>query len=512
MRFMTLSTATKKPFLGKAVIEGKMQYTSVSAMEKFAAETEGCNLKWWYRYVDGRKEEETEAKDFGTDFHTQIEHYLSTGQDGMSEVGRAGKHLMPAPGTDLNVEYELQKNDLVYEGIWVTGKIDCWHRRGEYVDNEGKLRKELEPATTAEIIDWKSTKEIGRFTKKGSYLINTIQMAGYADFLLRRFPELKYVRLSHVYFQKKSPKHAEKRTALIPIAKIIERRNDISRLVQRMIAVARETDVEKIEIVKHERACKAYGGCSYTNICPYIRSQDPVANFLDKLNSLKKPAEPLSDYSAQRLAKKGVAATSTAPVNPLVPPEGHYFIQGHGLTVGATLPTTGETVVSNPSPGVFLIKKAGPEVAPQILPPDVPAVEKPVPPSQAVVDAVATLSPTEVVEAPKKSRGRPKKAMVIEDQSTVPDAQLIEAQKLTQAQTMMSQRVADDTKQVAPAVEVQTVTLRHSNTIKVKDNYFKVEVEMSGKVTGSLTEATEQLGDLVRNNLASELETYSGKK
>ena len=56
---MSVFTKQERPFLGSAVKDGKLRFTSVSQIIQFDHSTEGCNRRWFYSYVRGLKEEKT---------------------------------------------------------------------------------------------------------------------------------------------------------------------------------------------------------------------------------------------------------------------------------------------------------------------------------------------------------------------------------------------------------------------------------------------------------------------
>lgn len=318
--------ASPKPFLGPAVADGKIRYLSVSAIQKFdRTEPGGCPRAYFYRYVLRMKEQETEALRIGTEVALQLETYLTTGQDVLGTIARAGKFLLPAPGPDLEVEQPLgdiaealrraDKGDylgacqvagLSAGGIPLMGAADCRSFRAEFVDEEGELRAD---SATVEIIDHKTTSRISDHTTSGGrvyqgyaktpdQLRKTTQMLGYAIHAIRRTGAEK-VRLSHIYYQTKGQPQAEKRTVLIGAEDAKRGWDRIDGIVDEMKSVVRQSDPASVPA--NLDACRAYGRpCSFSEVCPRTPSQMLVSlatppkgatKAMNLFNSIKKPTQ-----------------------------------------------------------------------------------------------------------------------------------------------------------------------------------------------------------------------------
>ncbi len=301
-----------------AVIDGVLQYLSVSSITKFdPLSFGGCERKWFYRYVKRLPEPDEQQHITGRDMHGEIDVYLRTGDDVLGPLARSGKHLMPEPGADLLVEADIGVG-LDVDGVPVVGRLDCAHERGFYLDTEGELRPD--PPGTIEVIDWKSTSDL-KYAKTGAELINLVQMSGYAEWARRRSPGLEHFRLSHVYFQKRGKPKALKATALFPLAKVRERWQSVEATVKRMRVVALAQDPE--EVPANYASCSAYKGCAYRSICPMSREHKLVEIFggrsMDLLSRLKaqtqpQAASPIPTAGAQPPATPNPAPTpSTTP-------------------------------------------------------------------------------------------------------------------------------------------------------------------------------------------------------
>src|SRR5262249_34814027 len=97
--------------LGPPVVAGELRYTSMSQITTFdPVQYGGCPRRWYYKYVLNLPEPPFKAGEIGENVHKQIEHYLKTGENTLGDLARAGQHLLPKPGKDLEVEYSFGYN------------------------------------------------------------------------------------------------------------------------------------------------------------------------------------------------------------------------------------------------------------------------------------------------------------------------------------------------------------------------------------------------------------------
>jgi hypothetical protein len=277
---------------GDGAKNGELRYVSPSQLERFDPATEGgCERKWWFRYRLRLPDKRTKAKDLGTQVHAQLEHYLKTGESVLGDLVGAGRRFIPSPGKDLLVESEWGvpawpgpvdapvRSPVRAAGVPVVMKIDLMHARGSFLNDLGALSQD--PAGTVEVRDWKTTAQIDHaydddgnlvsrgYAKRGDDLIKTWQMPAYGALALATSSEpVTHLRLSHGYFQTRGLRAASLRSAL-HAADEVRARWDVpaERLVERMKAVARATDVKDVP-ANAGRACEAYGGCPYREQCP----------------------------------------------------------------------------------------------------------------------------------------------------------------------------------------------------------------------------------------------------
>lgn len=300
--------------LGRSVDRGYVRFTSVSQVVQYDPDQEGgCPRRWAYDKLFGKRvaRAEGDSRDKGVVFAKEIESYLKTGVDALSNVTRAGKHLLPKPGPDLRVEEpfgdaagavalrdllryrtivqgearlrlaeELESlAGLTAAGVPVVGAEDVLHRRGEWVDRGGVLRREESPHTTAEVIDHKTTSRISDHVTRGGevyqgwaktpeQIAEHPQMVGYAVHASNLHPDVDRVRLSHIYYQTKNGYMADKRSILVPVEVARSRwQSRVLPVVREICDVARSAD-EPGEVPANGRSCHAFNSdCDHAPYC-----------------------------------------------------------------------------------------------------------------------------------------------------------------------------------------------------------------------------------------------------
>lgn len=312
---------------GSAVVNQQLRYVSASAITAFdPSQFGGCNRKWWWEKIAGKKPLETKSQTLGKKVHKEIEHYLKTGEKTIGEIVLPGFRFLPKPGKDLCIEEEfcdfekaLVFRDKVLNGlnnnvnlyalaplnIPVMGQMDVRHRRGEWVDNNGVIRKEALFYETAEIGDWKTTTDILQWAKDEEGLINTIQMPLYAKATTWCWPDIQFVRISHGYFGTK--KREAKKVSVLLDREIIEKRwIHVQKTVGEMVEVAKEVDF--LKVLPNLESCSAYQGCPHASYCTrpnrgivdLLGGQGEMSTLFDLVKSesngeTKIPSLPLSD-------------------------------------------------------------------------------------------------------------------------------------------------------------------------------------------------------------------------
>jgi hypothetical protein len=336
----------KKEYFGHAVENGKIRFLSVSQVVAYdPSDDNGCPRRWYFRYVKGIKDTSKKSwLDKGTEFAKQLEHYLITGEDILVPELRAGKHFLPKPGSDLEVEKPLgdivkavklresgasvaeveKAAGLVANGIPFTGAADVRHRRGEYVDEDGVLKKEVPGIVVCEIIDHKSTKRINDHTSRTGkvypgygknvvQILNHVQTVGYGVHAANIYPDITHVRLGLIYYQTKNSLTAAKRTGLISVDAVRDKwkKKSVS-VVSEMEQVATVADSKSVPY--NLKACR-----SYNSDCPYLEICDrPARSVLDILEVKKD--EHGSNFEEGEQMSLFDKSTPTLPLPSTLPP------------------------------------------------------------------------------------------------------------------------------------------------------------------------------------------------
>lgn len=382
--------------------DGSLVYTSVSAIKKYRT----CAAAWFYRYKLRRPDESGPGARESTKMHSEVEHYLKTGENVLGEIPRRAlaRGLLPRPNDlknprtdDLLLEAELE--GLTSEGVPFIVKIDCIDPRR--VAGEGLLV----------VNDWKFKKDIKAYGTSEAALIDPedpegdgLQMIGYAEAVRRRivdhgeFPGTKIIRLRHVQVDKRPTSaikglDAEEVFVDLPIADSQSIWQTVSPYLQQMKQIAKLDSVEAVPAAKGS-ACWKFGGCAFKAECPHFNG---TANRDSRLKALFKPKHLRASVAPRAETKMGMLSKmKTIPAVSVVEP-----------TPAPKMLIVDESTVPD------AILKANPNVGQKVaavLPPDAPAPQKAViaAPTTAPVAAVAAPAVEPIPNASAKPRrGRP---------------------------------------------------------------------------------------------------------
>lgn len=293
------------------MVNGLIRYLSVSALTAYDLESYGgCPRRWWFRYVDGKKEPGKASTKLGEMVHAQLEHYQKTGEDVLGDIARAGMRFIPTPNpTKSWAEYQFGAVEgdritslLTAAGVPVVGKIDLVRWGDSVLCDDGEV---MQTGPIVEVIDYKTTKqidtivdELGRerrgYAKTPDDMANTWQMTGYGEVALAT-ASVRSLALSHLYFQTKGPRDARK------VMVIMDRQVNAARwvkatpLVEQMKATAQ--CAKAVDVKANYDACGAYGGCPHREYCPreagqvlvqlFGRKGDRTMGLLDKMRNEK---------------------------------------------------------------------------------------------------------------------------------------------------------------------------------------------------------------------------------
>ena len=428
----------------------KLEKVSVSQIAAFdSTQPAGCPRRWWFRYVDGRKEPETVAKARGTDFHKEIEHYLLTGEDVLRPEVRVGKHLIDRTDSQLievSIPHSTTKgsigllfpDDSTQTYTQLVGRVDRFDEGSLHLDGEGNAVLDGFP----EILDWKTTSSIAAYAKSGAQLATDPQMIGYASALFRPdgvqgivSDSVTHVRLSHVYFQTRGARAAAKRTIVASREHVTEGYHRLCEVVDDMRKVARLPVVD--DVPKNLSACSAYGGCPHAAYCPKT-SAEALRGIWSKtdmslLTHMKK-STLVPHAAAQQIAPPAIPVAPAATLTPVAAPNAAQAARAAALRAelqaleqqsaeesdDATCEACGEDLtihnLSRLQDGT--IRHIGCKSAPApITPPDQPPITQrfePVPAESIAALPPAARAAAEAAPPPapveKRRPGRPRKA------------------------------------------------------------------------------------------------------
>lgn len=433
-----------KPDFGHAVENGFLRYTSVSAVQAFDPNTYGgCNRKFYFTRVLHIKEPTKKSQEVGLQGHGELEHYLKHGEDVLGPFARSGKHLLPKPGSDLSIEEGLAAESdtkaaialrvaggsvaeverlagFAASGVPFVGYVDLHHRRGEYIDGVTcTLRREESPSLTAEVVDHKFVSNIDAYAKTAADLPESIQMVVYGNRLGTLYPGIDRARLGHINYQTRGAKCAKKVSVLVPIERLIRKKDRIDSVVRAMVDVAHVPRIEDVEA--YGPSCDAFRGCHFMSTCP-SRPMRAIHDLLNKGGTMSG-----TGLFSQLSAGNGVSATVTSPAGlfvaqqatPPVPPppplpasdadrqaavdvEKKRLLDedSYGVCTACSTPLSANNASRYPDGRVAHIGCSATAVSPPPPPPVLPRVGAVNPPDAPLYDpvtAAAPLSPEAIV-------------------------------------------------------------------------------------------------------------------
>jgi CRISPR/Cas system-associated exonuclease Cas4 (RecB family) len=442
--------------MGKSVAGGKLLQVSPSSINAFDSSSAwGCPRRWFFKYVLGWEEPSTGSQQLGTNLHAMNEEYLLT-----------GKHLLSTEqATTLfrrGLEYlDSIKPDVVAVEAPVAGEVAGVPLKG-YCD----------VVTKWGIIDWKTSKNLGRYGKKGFELKKDTQMLLYARTLL---PDLESWKLVHGQYQTEGANLFQLAETRITRAELDTHcDNVIIPLVEKMKSAASEKEVENLSRQPEDK-CRR---CPFKDRCPNEESE--IMSFLNRF-------------------KKSVEAPVAETPAPVLPPDA---------------PESKPELAAKPVEGFERRKMNIVDVVPE---PEVtaPAAPEPVVAAPAPEPTPPPPAPVAVADAPKR-RGRPPKNSVAHKTElpgpvvAAPIASTVTAASISSTATSQHlAAVAVEAKASRPAVVVRKVTLTHGLTINMGNfNSARVDVTLEGDVGDDLQAAFELLSKQVKEKLVAETEEY----
>jgi hypothetical protein len=226
------------------------------------ATTWGCNLKWWWTYVAGKRGPQDASMALGEAVHGTIETFLKGGDQGvLHDLAMPGVAFLAKirPLVQL-VEKKIEPGELEIAGVSVIGRIDA-----------------LANSSVADVnlIDWKTTSNIARYAKTPGGLAESVQMMVYSAWLLQF--DVNTIELTHGYFQTRGKKFE-------PVNKLVDRKHVENRIeiisstveLMKVAGVAKTPD----QVAPDTRKCRIGFGCPHRAYCPHA-GDFSMASLLD---------------------------------------------------------------------------------------------------------------------------------------------------------------------------------------------------------------------------------------
>jgi len=229
-----------------------LSHVSASSIELYRS----CPRKWYYTYMLGRRGKPTEAMLRGTKVHAVLEEYLlngttPSGRSQVTKIASPGIDLLPARNPkEQHVEATLEDFKIPNLPVPFKGFIDL-----------------LDLTDGVHILDHKTTSSLERWTKTEEELAVNTQLIIYARHVLEHYPDAEQARVTHVYYQTKTPYGAKKVSVVIKREDVFSRFDEILATVKEML----EASTNSIESTAKESGfCFAYGKrCDHYNSCHY---------------------------------------------------------------------------------------------------------------------------------------------------------------------------------------------------------------------------------------------------
>ena len=276
---------------GPNVINGELQYLSPSGISKYDPEQPGgCPFKGRLHYVEKLKEEFTGANALGVSTHKELQRHIETGEMCLGGIALTAKQFIPTRTKHLKAEHKIERDALTVAGVRVVGEIDVldlgWQGEILTIDEYGDQVTEY---ATTEVLDWKTTSNVAKWSKPADKLMRTVQMPLYGKYALTVTPNADFVRLSHVYMQTRGAPCSTKETLRVSRQDIDTRWGEIESLARSIKDYVKEPDINKIP--RNRNACNAWGKrCMHANtFCAkgVIESVDDIFG-ITKATQLKK--------------------------------------------------------------------------------------------------------------------------------------------------------------------------------------------------------------------------------
>ena len=250
-----------------------LSHVSASSIELYRS----CPRKWYYRYLLGHKSKPTEAMLRGTKVHEVLEEYLlngttPSGRSQVAKIAAPGIELLPARNPTLQrIESPLSVYTIPNLPVPFKGFIDL-----------------LDLTDGVHILDHKTTSNLDKWTKTEEELATNTQLIIYARHVLEHYPEAEEARLTHVYYQTKTPYGAKRVSVVVKREDVYSRFNEILDTVNEMLEAASNsidsTAKESGFCYAYGKRCEHYTSCHYTlehiEKLPMSNNQEDILSYL----------------------------------------------------------------------------------------------------------------------------------------------------------------------------------------------------------------------------------------
>jgi hypothetical protein len=468
---------------------GRLWSVSASQVDTFLK----CERAWYEGSILGNRAPQTPSQTKGVEVHASLEHYGKTGE------------VLPGPHIEIvqvalpHIPYPA--NDPYWKtlpdgcGLMLEQEIDMLTYAGG-PSWKGYMDRVLALPTKGEVWDYKTTSDF-RYAKTPEELKHSPQMVSYAKWLADH-SDYEEIWVKHLNLRMRGKAMAKLVEAQITRAEIEEEWKKVLQIVARMAKWAELGPQTSDVLPPNTDHCSAYGGCFYK----------PKCGFGGELFSIRRldmsGTNSLLETMMKNAAAAGVATPAAAPVDPLAALMGASSAPPPAAAAASAVPTPAPAPsIPTPAPAVAtdlssLLAMATPAAAPAapvpaapdaILSPDAasrvstpaevgppPAIPGLVVETPAPTEATSVTPETSETAAPKKTRGRPKKAQAALDAA----AQSTAAQMGTAVAADIAKIEAECQQPAVPVADAPSASVPEAPKTDVAPNTPAVDLVPAG--------------------------------
>lgn len=389
-------------------------YVSASEIELF----DMCPRKWAFVYVEGKRAPPNDAAALGTRVHLILQFWLRDGKPpdlvttaegtrerDAHEIAASGLHLLPPPRFPTLVTEEQFR--FTSQRAWYTGFKDFRYRDANGLIHVGDHK-------TTKAATWMKTQE---------EILCHPQALIYAVDEFFKNPNDNHIALDWIYYKTTGSRKAEPRFQIVTRDTVAEMFFEhVDPVAGEITALHNEVPLgaSALDFRPDFRACDAFGGCAFLSICnptPTERVQATMTqaglSLADKLKAMKngRPASPIHPPEAHQTAPAVPQMPVAAQQAPYAPAPDVAPVAA-GYAVPSAPPQVPYGALQAPAPLALPVPGQAAPTPSQAAPVAYahPAVPNYNPMPEFAASAPHPPSEQPQPEAPKKGRGRPKKA------------------------------------------------------------------------------------------------------